>query len=43
MLTCEIENIQCKMDGTGTNNTHVSREGQENVDGLLTDRLRIQK
>ena len=29
------------MDGTGTNNTHVSREGRENVDGLLTDRLRI--
>ena len=31
------------MEGTGTNNMHVSREGQENVDGLLIDRLRIQE
>ena len=26
--------FRVKMDWTGTNNTHVSREGRENVDGL---------
>ena len=39
----KTSSLELGLIGTGTNDTHVSREGRENVDGLLTDRLRIQK